>query len=720
MRNILHIHRHCQNFRRHAMKTGRLCIILLLLTISVKMPAQYRSEFLRDTLPASLKIAEKVRSPRADGYVLEPLKTFRIVSPLGEGDVVKYIQTLPGVATGGEGGSAFYVRGGNMGSNLMTLDGIPVYGISHLMGMTTVYPPDAIGTMEFHAGGFSSDEGNFTASHIILKTKDGDFSRTDGRVSITPFLSGASLSTPVVKDKLSFTGSFRISPIGLEYKAVRNIINRNQNVLQDFGATVGDAFGKMSWRPSSRHTVSLSAFGSMDKYNFVLTNHTADAMGWSNLIANFSWNFRGSSGIVLHTAASFNGHAGNQEQDTTHDGIDNRLQVRSTLDEITIHSKASLEKKRWSFQTGFKLRGARFNPGSAHRFEGGNQKQMEVTPLADALSHTMLATLHGQIEYTVPERFLFRLAMRGNGYWYNLSLAGGSSAPLFHPEASLVVRVHANGNIGLEVTGDYMTQYYHTLEGIPLGMSLDMIVPSDARLSPERAWQGYGGFFGVFDAHSFRAGGFYKQMQGLVYYGDATSFFSSAQSGWHDNISVGEGRSYGLEFLYEKSGETLSWRASYTLSKTDRYFPDLNRGLRFPAKYDRRHIANASLDWTILQHQGHKLILNTLFTYQSGSWETLQDGCLPAFLIGQKNPISLPFASSLNNFALPTYIRWDASMLFEIHRRQMHYTFSAGIYNILNRHNPFMLRYSPETKEWNSVSLFPAMPVLSIRITFNR
>jgi len=700
------------------MKTKELYIVLLLLAISVNGQAQNAGEVQRDTLPAALKIAEKIRPSRADGYVLEPLKTIRIVSPFGEGDVVKYIQTLPGVATGGEGGSAFYVRGGNMGSNLMTLDGVPVYGISHLLGMTTVYPPDVIGSMEFHAGGFSSEEGNFTASHIRLKTKEGDFSQFNGHVSFTPFLAGASLSAPVVKDKVSFIGSFRISPVGLEYKAARGIINRNQQVLQDFGAAVGDVFGKLSWRPNSRHTVSLSAFGSLDKYDFILTDQAKDEMGWHNLIANLSWDFKGRLGFVLHTAASFNKHSGNQEQETILNGTYNRLQVRSSLDEFTVHSTASHQKQRWSFQTGVKLRCARFNPGSAQRIEGGGRKQPKETPLANPLAHTLLVTLHGQVEYSAPERFHIRLAMRGNGYWYHLRPTD-SKAPFFHPEASLIARVHATRNIGLEVTGDYLTQYSHTLEGIPLGMSLDMIVPSDDRLSPERVWQGYGGFFGIFEDHAFRAGGFYKQMQGLIYYGDATRFFSSAQSGWRDNISIGYGTSYGMELFYEKNGETISWRSSYTLSKTDRHFPALNHGLPFPAKYDRRHIANASLDWAFLQRPRHKLTLNTLFTYQSGHWETLQDGSIPSFMIGQQSPSSLPFASSFNNYQLPAYIRWDASLLFEMQRSRVRYELSAGIYNILNRHNPFMLRYNPDTKQWNTVSLFPVMPVLSIRITFN-
>lgn len=691
--------------------------ILLLLLSTATVCAQEQTT-LRDTLPAAMKVADRVQRVRADGYRIDPVKTRRVVSPLGSGDAIKYIQTLPGVAMGGEGGSAIYVRGGNMGSNLMTLDGMPLYGISHLLGFTTVYPGEVIGETEFHAGGFSSEEGNLTASHIRLQTKTGDFSSMHGEGSLTPFLASGSISAPIVKNKVSVLGSLRVSPIGLEYKAARGMINRYQDVLQDFGATVGDAFGKVTWKADPRNDLSLSLFGSLDRYGFVLGENSTDGMGWSNALANLSWDTRSILAFdKLHTALSYNHHAGYQEQETVLDGSYNRYQLRSTLQEVTLLSTATKSWGRWTSQFGVKVRGARFNPGSSRRFDGSSYKDAEVSPLVDSYMNTVLSTLHGQMEYTVPERFLLRFALRGNAYSYGVGGVGGQSGWLFHPEGSLTARVHLVRQFGVEATADALTQYYHTLEGIPLGMSIDMVVPSDATNPPEQALQGYAGVFGGFGAHTFRAGGFYKLMRNLVYYGDATQFFSSAQSGWHENISIGEGTSYGAEFLYEKDGDILSWRASYTWSKTDRLFPDLNHGRRFPAKYDRRHIANASLDWTILQRESLTLGFNTLFTYQSGSWDTLQDGALPGFFIGQKEWLSLPMISALNNYELPAYIRWDAALHLDIKGRRAGHEVGLGVYNLLNRHNPFMLRYNPDTHAWNLISLLPIMPSLSWRIT---
>lgn len=692
--------------------------ILLLLLSAATAYAQERTT-LRDTLPAAVKTADRVQRVRADGYKIDPVKTRRVVSPLGSGDAIKYIQTLPGVAMGGEGGSAIYVRGGNMGSNLMTLDGMPLYGISHLLGFTTVYPGEVIGDTEFHAGGFSSEEGNLTASHIRLQTKTGDFRKSGGEVSLTPFLAAGSISAPIVKDKVSVLGSLRVSPIGLEYKAARGLIDRYQDVLQDFGATVGDAFGKVTWKADPRNDLSLLLFGSLDRYGFVLGENSTDGMGWSNALANLVWDTRSVRAFDnLHTALSYNHHAGYQEQETVLDGSYNRYQLRSTLQEMMLLSTATKSWGRWTSQFGVKVRGARFNPGSSRRFDGSSYKDAEESPLVDSYMNTVLSTLHGQMEYTIPERFLFRFALRGNAYAYGVGGVGGQSGWLFHPEGSLTARVHLARQFGVEATADALTQYYHTLEGIPLGMSIDMVVPSDATNPPEQALQGYAGVFGGFGAHTFRAGGFYKLMRNLVYYGDATQFFSSAQSGWHENISIGEGTSYGAEFLYEKDGDILSWRASYTWSKTDRLFPDLNHGRRFPAKYDRRHIANASLDWTILQRKSVTLGFNTLFTYQSGSWDTLQDGALPGFFIGQKEWLSLPMISALNNYELPAYIRWDAALHLDIKGRRASHEIGLGVYNLLNRHNPFMLRYNPVSYTWNLISLLPIMPSLNWRMSF--
>ena len=119
---------------------------LMILTVSLQAQPRFtRSESAwMDTLTAAVK-TDRMRTVRKAGTLRGDLPAIRsIASPLGEGDPLRWVQTMPGVSFGADGTSALYVRGGNIGNNLISLDGVPVYGYSHLLGLTTVIPQDAI------------------------------------------------------------------------------------------------------------------------------------------------------------------------------------------------------------------------------------------------------------------------------------------------------------------------------------------------------------------------------------------------------------------------------------------------------------------------------------------------------------------------------------------------------------------------------------------------
>jgi hypothetical protein len=65
----------------------------------------------------------------------------------GEVDILKTLQLLPGIRNAGEGNAGFYVRGGGPDQNLILLDGVPIYNVSHLFGFFSVFNADAIRLM---------------------------------------------------------------------------------------------------------------------------------------------------------------------------------------------------------------------------------------------------------------------------------------------------------------------------------------------------------------------------------------------------------------------------------------------------------------------------------------------------------------------------------------------------------------------------------------------
>jgi len=65
------------------------------------------------------------------------------------------LQLLPEVQSGRQGMTGLYVRGGGPDQNLILLDGIPLYNVSHLSGIFSVFNPDIRGGF----GLFSSSAG---------------------------------------------------------------------------------------------------------------------------------------------------------------------------------------------------------------------------------------------------------------------------------------------------------------------------------------------------------------------------------------------------------------------------------------------------------------------------------------------------------------------------------------------------------------------------------
>lgn len=657
----------------------------------------------KDSIPAATVWGEKGFQRAVSERFVIPKDFSFMTSVVGRGDVVKLVQTLPGIASGSDGSAAYYVRGGNMSGNLQTLDGVPVYGNSHLMGLTTAYSSDILESSSFHVGGFTSEEGNLSSSHIRLFSRDGSFDNVDAKAEISNLLIGGMLSAPVIRERLSVIASARYSLAPHLFGLVADRLDPEVIGVKNADAMIYDFYAKFKYRFDDGRSLSLSAFRSQDKYNFLMGGDSEDKMSWENTMAilrfESPWLDRGR----LTASASVNHYANSRGMMKQMDKTSNNLLISSILDEAMLQAMiATSAGSRWAFQYGVKMRAAHFNPGAARELVSTGLYPKTSSPMASRSEMNYTGVLHGQAEYGSYEKGLLRLAGRLNCN----SIAG------FVPELSAMTRLPMSSFLGMEATGDWLAQFYHTLEGMPLGWSLDMIVPPSKALKPERTAQVYAGIYSDIGSHHFSAGAYCKSSSNLIWFADASKLFDVSVAGWEQNICVGTGFSKGVEFMYEKAGEKSNWRISYTLSKTDRVFPDVNGGAAFPAKFDRRHVLNATAMLRLLTHKRFQLSMSGLFTYQSGHWETVTAGSWHDnnFITG---PVEIEFYSAVNNYRMPAYIRCDVGLLMEFTDRKHPSSLNVGVYNVLNRHNPFCLTYNPATHEWARISLLPVMPSLS-------
>ena len=354
-----------------------------------------------DTLEAAVKTDSR-RVAEAIGRVSTNLEGVRrVISPLGEGDPIRWAQGLPGVSTGADGTTAFYVRGGNMGNNLITLDGVPVYGYSHLLGLTTIIPQDVMSEATLLKGGFDGGSSNFTAGHLAITTRDPDMEKFRMNAALNNFLASVSLETPI-NEKMSFMFSGRISPLAWEYKTVRGLLPDLLGGFDNFGAGVGDLYGKFRWQTGKRSFLNVSFLGSMDGYSFTAPGNADEKMGWNNMVGMISWHADDRNAFT-NIRASVNSYSSMQEQHKEYRGVMNHLSLKSALTEYMlsfdrIRSTASIFKMDY----GAKLRYAQFAPG-------------QVASVNNA-SDSFLGTVYLQGRLDVGEKLA--LTATGRGHFY--------------------------------------------------------------------------------------------------------------------------------------------------------------------------------------------------------------------------------------------------------------------------------------------------------------
>ena len=664
--------------------------ILLILSILCGISVSAQPSAWRDTLQAAVKTDTR-RIELGLGRLQTGLEGIRAVaSPLGEGDPIRWAQGLPGVTTGADGTTSMYVRGGGSGNNLFSLDGVPVYGYSHILGLTTIIPTQVIERAELGKGGFEGSEGNFTAAHLRVVTK-APAEEQRWSFALNNFLASAGAEGPV-GERLSYIASVRVSPLTWEYRALRGALPELLGGLDKFSAGVGDAYAKLHWDLNYLNTLEASFLGSQDRYGFDTPDASHEVMGWNNLVGLLKYTRSGAK-TKIEVNASANRYGSSQEQDKIYRETKNHLSLRSSLTEYTLAGSLKHHvgtRGRLTLSEGVNGRYAQFAPGQV----GEKNVRTDV----------LLATAWAQAEYAIPNLLALRVAVRGN---YYRNLTSGEDGR-FDPEGSLSAKLNLTKWLSLELTGDRMMQYYHTLEGMPVGWSLDMVVPSGAVVAPESAIQGNAGLTAKAGGHAVSLGGFYKTMDNLIYYKYAQSLFSGALAAWEEQVDIGKGTSYGAEFLYEYQGKDLYGRVSYTLSKTTRHdFASFYDGGPFHARFDRRHVLNATAQW-----KG----ISATFILQSGHWE---NGAAETYQLHLPAMVwTADYYSGVNNYHMPTVIRLDLGYQFGFRTGRIEHRVNVGVCNVTNHFNPFMLYFDTRTESWKEIALLPILPNFSWRVEF--
>ena len=515
----------------------------------------------------------------------------------GESDLLKTIQLLPGVSNAGEGASGFNVRGGGADQNLILFDEAIIYNSSHLFGLFSIFNADAIKDINIIKGGMPAEYGGRLSSVLDITMKDGNNKKYQADGGIGLLSSRLTLQGPIQKEKSSFILSGRRTYIDVLSQPFLDRVDPETgepNAFAGSGYYFYDLTSKINYRVSDKDRLYLSGYFGRDVFCFANSdNGFAIEIPWGNATGSLRWNHLFSDKLFMNTSIIFSDYRFefNLAQSDFEFKIFSGINDWNTKVDFLYQPN-----QRHTIKFGANYTYHIFTPGNAT----GRAGDVEFAPDEIFRQYSNEGALYFSDDFELSDELKVNAGLRYSSFQHrgdinlfkylknDLTLSNDNYRNI-EPRLSLRYKLNTTSSIKGSYSENY--QYIHLASTSSVSLPTDLWVPSSTGIKPKFAKQYALGYFKNFNDNMFETSleGYYKEMTNLIEYREGYLPEDNTNSSSDDSFTFGDGDSYGIEVLLKKNrGKTTGW-IGYTLSKTTRYFDEVNNGLEFPAKYDRRH-----------------------------------------------------------------------------------------------------------------------------------
>jgi len=684
---------------------------------------------------------EKPIEKRTEMSVISiPVKQIKALPSLGgESDVIKSLQLMPGVQSGNEGSSQLFVRGGSTDQNLILLDDVPMYYVSHMGGFVSTFNTDAINNIKLIKGGFPAMYGSRLSSVVDIRMKEGNIKKFEGNAMIGLISSKVSIEGPIKKDTTSYIISARRLLYDLINRAAYSFSSSNELQTYHFY----DINAKINHRFSNKDHLYFSVYFGDDR-NFYKTKDKDDEseqqindLKWGNGLLALRWNHLYNQKLFSNTTFSYTRYRFLHEDTFIQTFNDETEKLNSKFNSgiYDVALKTDFDyfvHQNYKLKFGISATHHTFNPGiSSYKYE--NQSNVQDT----IFNNQRLTAIEGGVY--VENKFKIGKRIRANiGLRYNIYNIDKKSFHSYEPR--ILTSFLLTKNLSIKASYAEMQQNIHLLTTSGVGMPIDLWVPATKRVVPEKSKQFALGIAKTINKeYEFSVESYYKSLENLTTYKEGENYFNPTKS-WQDKIETdGKGASYGVELLFQKKyGKTTGW-LGYTWSKTTRQFDNVNFGKVYPYRYDRRHdfsiVANHKITKNIDASATWVYGTGNAITLATSKYEMINTPLGSGFTIDYDNSDSAMsearYYSGKNGFRMRDFHKLDIGI--RLHKKKKHGTqiWNFSIYNVYNRQNPLFYFFHKEYEYDASIdsfvykgiklkqrSLFPIIPSVSYSFKF--
>jgi hypothetical protein len=666
------------------------------------------------------------------GMVELPVSQVKNMPMFGEPDVLRAMQLLPGVQGGSDGRSGLYVRGGSPDQNLFLLDGTPLYYVNHLGGFVSMFHPYILKNIKLYKGGFPARFGGRLSSVVDLRMKEGNKKEFHGSYGIGLISGDITLEGPIKTDKTSFIVSLRRVWTDLLIRPATKLAFKQGSMGYNFY----DFYGKISHEANPQNRLYLSFYGGDDRLGFSFNireekTRSSTKYIWGNILSTLRWNHIYNSKLNSDITLLYTRYRYKNNMRYRAEGVKGKNLYKTGVHDFGLKADYNWYlTKNYKIGFGGGVSNNWFIPGQISTYNNDNGQKSETTVGAQNRTQALNTYLYVENEISPFRWWSFNLGARlvnfrvdGKNYF--------SAEPRFL--SNIVVK-----NLGaFKMAYTQMMQPVHMLTYSGSTFPTDIWLPSTSEIPPAVSTQ-----FSIGYSKTLKKGEYElsvelykKEMEQLVEVKGGIPLINS--NSWEQNVEQnGIGNSKGIEFfLQKKQGLTTGW-LSYTLSKAERKFEDIDNGKAYPFKYDRRH------DFSIVFNRQLKknIDFSATWIYGSGYPTTLYNGVYTAVQPKTWNiesPNANIFETTGEAFLYPgknwlrmrDYHRLDLGLNFRKNKknkrgRDIVRTWTVGVYNAYSRQNAVF--YYFDYKDYdprNPIVLyqqsgFPFIPTVKYSVKF--
>jgi hypothetical protein len=642
-----------------------------------------------------------------DGTTLLKLEDFGILPGLIEPDVLQTIQALPGIISVDERVSNLNIRGGTNDQNLILWDGIKMYQSGHFFGLISPFNSSLIDNVLITKNGSSAKYGDGVSGIIDMQSSNERSDKFEGEFGANLITLDGYVKVPV-SNKLEFQFAARRSLTDVYETPTYNqyfnrifqdsdLTNNPENILVDNERLYFyDLTSKVIFDISDRDKLTfsfLNIYNSLD-YEETINNDILDIPSNSDLtqksiaistqyIRNWSDKFK--------TIAEF--YYSDYNLDATNQDLNNNqklIQVNEVID------------------AGVKLQ-AIYNINDNLNYSGGYQfTEVGVSNLEEVNNPEFRRFIKEVLRtHSVYNELFFKSNSGKTHARFGLRANYIEKFSDFFIEPRISINQSLSNNFRIEILGELKSQtttQIIDLQNDFLGIEKRRWILANERDIPLlQSQQISTGISYNKNDLLISLEGYYKHVDGI------TTRSQGFQNQYQFINAIGSYNIKGIDFLINKQFQDISAWLSYSYSKNNYTFPELNDGITFPNNVDIRHQLTVAGTYTI----------NQLKVALGLNWRTGK----PTTSISDNNTNDVKINyNSPNAENLSDYWRSDFSATYEVKlSKKMKGYFGASVWNIFNTKNVLNAYYIRDSDnnivEIENISL-GITPNVSFRISF--